>query len=59
MLEGPSLDSKVDRALQKMVEMIKTIAHQINEHYLDLSKSLKKMEEREVTRVKEAVVKEQ
>ena len=41
-----------------MVDMIKTLAHQTNLHYLDLSKRLKKVEERMITRVEEAVAKE-
>ena len=46
MLEGPGIDSKVDKVLQKMVEMIKTLAHQTNENNLDLCKRWKKVEEK-------------
>ena len=35
-----------------------SLAHQTNEHYLDLSKKLKKVEERMITGVEEAVSKE-
>ena len=41
-----------------MVEMIKLLAHQTNEHYLDLSKRLKKVEERVIKGVEEAIAKE-
>ena len=58
MLKGPSLDSKVGKVLQKMVEMIKILAHQTNEHYLDLYKRLKKMEERVIKRTEEVIAKE-
>ena len=37
--------------------MIKTLAHQINEHYLDLSKRLKKVEERVISGVETGVAK--
>ena len=58
LLEGPGLDPKIDKVLQKMVEMIKTLAHQVNEHYLDLSKRLKKVEDKVITRTKEVIAKE-
>ena len=57
MLEGPGLDSRVDKVLQKKVEMIKILSHQINEHYIDLSKRLKMVEERVINAVEEAVAK--
>ena len=57
-MKGLGLDSKVDKVLQKMVEMIKLLAHQTNEHYLDLSKRLKKVEERMIKGTEEAIAKE-
>ena len=57
MLEEPGLDSKVDKVLKKMAEMIKLIAHQTNEHYIDLSKRLKKVEDRVIKGVEEVVAK--
>ena len=58
MLKGPGLDSEIDKVLQKMVEMIKTLAHQTNKHYLDLSKRLKKMKERVIKGTEEVTSKE-
>ena len=58
ILEGPGLDPKIDKVLLKTVDIIKLLAHQTNEHYLDLSNRLKKVEERMITRIEEVIVKE-
>ena len=57
ILERPGLDSRVDKVLQKMVEMIKTLVHQTNEHYLYPSKRLKKVEEKVIKGTKEEIAK--
>ena len=44
-----------NRVLMKLVEMIETLVHNNNEQYLDLSKRLKKVEDRVITSAKDIV----
>ena len=55
MLEEPVQTSGKDKVLLKMAEMIKDLAQQMNEQYIDLSKRMKKVEDNIVSTAKETI----
>ena len=55
MHEGPDETLGKDKVLLKMAKMIKDLAKQMNEQYIDLSKRMKKVEDEVVSTGKETI----